>query len=68
VPTGSVSHGRRPRRQSQRLRRGCAAARLYRPPTGVEKAAGVSAAYRIYLGAAHAEPYAVVQGWNDAGQ
>jgi hypothetical protein len=31
-----------------------------------EKAVGVSAAYSIYSGAAHAELYAVMQGWRDA--
>jgi hypothetical protein len=32
-----------------------------------EKAVGVSAAYAIYSGAAHAELFAVMQGWRDAG-
>ncbi len=32
-----------------------------------EKAVGVGAAYSIYSGAAHAELYAVMQGWRDAG-
>jgi hypothetical protein len=35
--------------------------------TDFEKAVGVSAAYSIYSGAAHAELYAVMQGWRDAG-
>lgn len=35
--------------------------------TTFEKAVGVSAAYSIYSGAAHAELYAVMQGWRDAG-
>ncbi len=35
--------------------------------TQFEKAVGVSAAYSIYSRAAHAELYAVMQGWRDAG-
>lgn len=35
--------------------------------TQFEKAIGVSAAYSIYSGATHAELYAVMQGWRDAG-
>ena len=35
--------------------------------TDFEKAVGISAAYSIYSGAAHAELYAVMQGWRDAG-
>jgi hypothetical protein len=35
--------------------------------TDFEKAVGVSAAYAIYSGAAHAELYAVMQGWREAG-
>src|SRR5262249_38701565 len=35
--------------------------------TEFEKAVGVSAAYSIYSGATHAELYAVMQGWRDAG-
>lgn len=35
--------------------------------TEFEKAVGVSAAYSIYSGAAHAELYAVMQGWRDVG-
>lgn len=35
--------------------------------TEFEKAVGVGAAYAIYSGAAHAELYAVMQGWRDAG-
>jgi len=35
--------------------------------TEFEKAVGVGAAYSIYSGATHAELYAVMQGWRDAG-
>ncbi len=35
--------------------------------TEFEKAVGVGAAYSIYSGAAHAELYAVMQGWRNAG-
>jgi hypothetical protein len=35
--------------------------------TSFEKAVGISAAYSIYSGAAHAELHAVMQGWRDAG-
>ena len=35
--------------------------------TEFEKAVGVSAAYSIYSGAAHAELYSVMQGWRDSG-
>jgi hypothetical protein len=35
--------------------------------TKFEKAVGVSAAYSVYSGAAHAELYAVMQGWRDVG-
>jgi hypothetical protein len=36
--------------------------------TKFEKAVGVSAAYSIYSGAAHAELYAVMLGWRDVGR